>query len=58
MTTEEILKSKELNRCVDEFTETNGLNDLDSEEQSNMIDCFILGYVAAMKEAGICERLS
>lgn len=58
MTTKEILDSPELKRCVEEFCESNALNDPDSETQNNMIDCFILGHVAAMKEAGICERLS
>ena len=55
MTIEEILYSPELKRCVDEFCAANGIQDRNSETSANMVDCFILGYLEAMKVAGICE---
>ena len=49
MTTKEILDSHELNEAIMEFCDKNGV-DQDTEEGSDQIDCFILGYLAAKKD--------
>ena len=56
-TIEEILNSKELQSAVDEFCENNdlcdrnGIHNRDEETVHELIDIFVLGYVAAARDA-------
>lgn len=45
----QILTSKELQEAIDKFCNMNEI-DIESDEGSNQVECFIIGYIAAKNQ--------